>query len=82
MWLLHKQPPIKPVEHVQPVEACHAGEDEPSSPLMVVWKEVEVPLPSDEQHRWDQLVGYNILDTVRYIGFADACRHQRWLQLS
>jgi hypothetical protein len=49
---------------------------------MVVWKEVEVPLPSDEQHRWDQLVGYNILDTVRYIGFADACRHQRWLQLS
>jgi hypothetical protein len=31
---------------------------------MVVWKEVEVPLPSDEQNRWDQLVGYNILDTV------------------
>ncbi|KAF6263823.1 hypothetical protein COO60DRAFT_1488750 [Scenedesmus sp. NREL 46B-D3] len=30
---------------------------------MVVWKDVEVPLPLNEQHRWDQLVGYNILDT-------------------
>ncbi|WIA41989.1 hypothetical protein OEZ86_009290 [Tetradesmus obliquus] len=58
-----KVPPIKAVEHEQPVEQCLAAVDEPSSPLMVVWKEVEVPLPSDEQNRWDQLVGYNILDT-------------------
>jgi hypothetical protein len=62
--LLQTQVFSKPVEHAQPVGQCHAGEDESSSPLMVVWKDVEVPLPLDEQHRWDQLVGYNILDTV------------------
>jgi hypothetical protein len=39
---------------------------------MVVWKEVEVPLPLDEQHRWDQLVGYNILDTVGCNGLVNA----------
>lgn len=32
---------------------------------MVVWKDTEMPLPVDEEHRWDQLAGYNILDTVR-----------------
>jgi hypothetical protein len=62
--LLQTQAVVKPVENAELVEHLHVGEDEPSSPLMVVWKQVEVPLPLDEQHRWDQLVGYNILNTV------------------
>lgn len=32
---------------------------------MVVLKDGEAPQPLDEMHRWDQLIEYNILDTVR-----------------
>lgn len=45
------------------------SEAEPSSPLMVLYKDVggalpEAPLPADEQQRFNQLCSYNILDTV------------------
>lgn len=44
-----------------------AADAEQSSSLMVVLKEpLECPMPPDEQHRWDRLVEYDILDTVRW----------------
>lgn len=58
-------PPVPPEAHQDsdvPNGNIEAGI---SSPLMVVWKESDALLPPDEQHRWDHLAGYNILDTVR-----------------
>ena len=55
---------------VKPSNGVEAeNNDDDSSPLMVVMREAlpEAPVPLDEQQRWDSLVEYNILDTVRIV---------------